>query len=139
MIGKFTLTQGAGFSGVALTLGGDTLDFDLSNLGADEILDSGPGKASVSGISIINLDALTPTLSPGTYTLISVPGGGLTGMFEFSNLQKSETLDGDIVTLTNTPTAETLTVAVPEPIGMGLLSIGALTLLSRRRSEGPIK
>jgi fibronectin-binding autotransporter adhesin len=136
-IGTFTLRQNS-FSGIALTLGGDTLDFDISNLGTDEILDSGPGKASISGVNIINIDALTQALTPGVYTLISIPSGGLTGTFKFANLQTSEVLDGYTLSLTNSSTAETLTV-VPEPIGTGFLSIGALTILSRRRLQGPTK
>ncbi len=131
-IGTFTLTQGASFSGIALTLGGDTLDFDISNLGTDEILDSGPGKASVSGVNTINLDALTPTLTPGVYTLISDPAGGLTGTFKFANLQTTEVLDGYTLSLTNSSTAETLTV-VPEPACIGVLIVGSMTLLGRKR------
>jgi PEP-CTERM motif len=133
-IGTFTLKQNSFFSGAALTLGGDMLDFDISNLGTDEILDSGPGKASVSGVNIINMNTLTPTLTPSTYTLISIPSGGLIGTFEFSNSQTSELLGSYRLTLNNTSTAETITVvAVPEPATMGLVAMGLFGLLRTRR------
>ena len=140
--GTFTLTQGSSFSGIALTLGGDTLDFDISNLGADEILDVGPGTASVSGTNIINMDALTLTLTPGFYTLISDPSGGLTGAFKFANLQTTETLEGYTLSLSNSSTAETLTVSsLPEPgatAAMALVAAGVLIRVRRRELPGAI-
>ena len=147
-IGKFTLKQQAGFSGVALKLGqpsgpGVTLGFDLINTAADELLTSGPGTASVNGINLINIStANDPYLTLGNYALISIPAGGLTGTFDFANglTTESVTVGGNSYTLelTNTDTAETLTV-LPEPAGFAVLAVGGALVVHRRtrRSRFP--
>ena len=76
-VGVFDLNQQAGFSGVALTLGGGTLSFDLSATGADELVVN-KGTAAVPSLNTISFDGLGGSLTPSsTYTLISDPAGGL--------------------------------------------------------------
>ena len=75
-VGTFTLT-GQGSSSTALTLSNATLDFDMGSSSADELWVNG-GTASVSGVNTINISAASgvASLTPGTYTLINVGGGG---------------------------------------------------------------
>jgi hypothetical protein len=144
-IGTFTLNQQSGFHGVALSVG-DTLagsqatfGFDLGNTSADELISSGPGTAAIFGTQTINISTAGDTsLTPGNYTLISIPSGGLTGTFDFASGLSTEsvTVGGTNYTLmlTNTDTTEVLTV-LPEP---GIMTIAALsaTFLLRRRRRG---
>jgi hypothetical protein len=137
-IGTFTLKQQTSFHGTALFFGGFTLGFDLGNNAADELINSGPGTASVNGINIINISTGNDSfLTPDSYTLVSVPGGGLTGTFDFPNglTTESVTVGGSPYTLqlTNTDTAEVLTV-LPEPASAGILILSG-TLLRRRRGR----
>jgi hypothetical protein len=150
-VGTFTLKQETGFqystfngvtsgvSNVALTISGGTLAFDLSNTAADELINSGPGTASVSGTNLINIStAGDPYLTLGNYTLISVPAGGLTGTFDFANglTTESVTVGGSSYTLqlTNTDTAEVLGV-LPEPTGVAFVVLGGTVLLGRYRKR----
>jgi fibronectin-binding autotransporter adhesin len=135
--GTFTLRQESGFVGTALGLRGGTFGFDLTNSAADELLVSGPGKAAFlnSNINSINISTGSDLyLTPGNYTLISVPSGGLTGTFDFPNglTTESVSVGGASYTLqlTNFDTSEVLTV-LPEPSGVLLLLCGLL--LGRRR------
>jgi fibronectin-binding autotransporter adhesin len=136
--GTFTINQNSGFSGTALTLTGATMDFDLGTTSADELIDAGPGVASVTGTNTINLNTAGDAfLTPGIYDLISAPSG-LTGTFDFGNATNTEVLTLDqpyTLTLNNSDTLETLTVSVPEPASIGLLAIGGASLLTRRRKQ----
>jgi hypothetical protein len=129
-----------GFHGTSLSIiGGNTLGFDLSNTTADELINSGPGTAAVSGTNIINIStASAPYLTLGDYPLISVPSGGLTGNFAFANGLTTETVTvgGNDYTLqlTNSDTTETLTV-LPEPTGIAVLAMGTTMLLRRHRKN----
>jgi autotransporter-associated beta strand protein len=81
-VGTFELNQQSGFgsSGTALTLSGATLDFDIGPTGSAQLVVNG-GAAGVSGSNVIDISAASgaASLTPGTYTLLSVAGGGLSG------------------------------------------------------------
>ena len=116
-IGTFAVQQGSGYSGTLFSTNGATLKFNLSSAGADELLLSGPGSVSIAGTNIISLTTIGSSLTPGQQdTLISSPNGGLTGTFEFANSTTSEfvTVGSSLyrLGLTNTPTAETLTIGL---------------------------
>ena len=130
-IGNFTLNQQNSWltSSTALTLGGETLNFDLGSSTADELLVN-RGKASVTGTQIIDIDPLSGIsgLTIGNYTLISLLGGsttgssngtGLTGIFDFSNNTTSESLTVNghnyNLSLTNSSGSEVLNVANGAP------------------------
>ena len=90
-IGTFSLNQQSGFTGPALTLGGATLEFNLSGSAADSLLVS-TGAAAVSGTNTISIAGLGSSLTPGgTYTLISA-ASGLNGTFLFPNNSTAEAL-----------------------------------------------
>ncbi len=119
-VGTFQLQQGSGFGSTALTLGGGTLNFDLNGsvtqyqLPAVDLLAAG-GTASVSGTNTINLTLITPgVLNPGGPINLITAASGLTGTFQFSGGGASENLTVGgvpyVLTLNNTPTAETLTI-----------------------------
>ena len=83
-IGTFNLQQQTTFAGnPALSLNGGTLDFELGSTGADK-LSVAAGTASVLGANTIVITPIGGTLTTGTYPLISVPAGGLTGTFQFA-------------------------------------------------------
>jgi fibronectin-binding autotransporter adhesin len=139
-IDKFTISEPAGFFGSALVLGGGTLGFDLASDAADEIVIDG-GAASVAGINTVDLFTGDSTvLNYGVYTLISDPAGGLTGTFLFPNGLTTETItigsSTFLATLTDSPTAVTLTI--PEPASASIVGMaGAAILIRRRRSCNP--
>jgi len=138
-IGTFRLYQQSGFTGAALYLGvGIGFLLDLGETAADEVVDSGPGTADMAGGNpFINISTAGDAyLTPGSYTLISVPAGGLTGTFDFPNGQTTETVTvggtAYTLTLTNSDTAEVLTV-LPEPASAAIMTLGGIFLLRRRR------
>ncbi len=112
-IGTFSLNQQSGFAGTALTLGGATLNLSSRSDGADSILVN-TGAAAVSGTNTISITGLGTSLTPGTYTLISAPGG-LSGTLLFPNSSTSEALAvGGTpynLTLNSSGTAETVLVS----------------------------
>ncbi len=111
-----TLNVNSGASNTGLTLGSGTLDFNAPTSGAvDTIADQ--GQLSLAGATTINLAGAT--LSPGTYPLITFPGGlapSSSGAFQFSNGSTVETIVNGPVTTTytltpnGTNTAENLVV-----------------------------
>ncbi len=84
-VGTLTLNTLA-FSGTALNLQGGTIVFDLANGGTDRLVVAN-GNAAVSGTNYVSIRSLAglASLSTGTYTLISVPGGGLEGAYYFNS------------------------------------------------------
>jgi len=127
-IGTFTINQTG--STAPLTLAGDdTLDFDLSNSGSDEvIIPSGGSKASSFGTSIngfiatnpIDITPISSTLAPGTYPLISAGTGSLS-LSQFSLATSSLTVSSQSYSLSlsapNTNTLD-LTVALSGPVSL---------------------
>ncbi len=115
-IGTFNLQQQSGFSAnPALSIGGATLNFELNNLGSDE-LTVGAGTATVSGTNTIGITTLGSSLTPGPYTLISAPVGDLTGgTFQFAGGVTSKYVHvGSTyyqLALSNSTHAETVTVS----------------------------
>ena len=94
------------------------LDFDLGSSGTDTLADT--GSATVSGTNTINITGLGSSLSTGhTYNLITA-ASGLTGTFDFKGGITSEILvvggTSYLLTLTNSSTAETLTVSAATTI-----------------------
>jgi fibronectin-binding autotransporter adhesin len=85
-VGTFILNPGSNtFPGVALDLQGGTLKFDLGNGTTDQLIVNS-GASSVSGVNYVSVKtAGLSSLTPGTYTLISSPNGGLAGSFLFNS------------------------------------------------------
>ena len=108
--GTFNLNGTAAISGA-------TLNFDLSSAGADQLAVA--GAASVSGTNNIGYTAFGASLTVGSYNLITAPSGLDGGAWQLT--------DGGLVdyvvvgftvyqlTLSNTATAVTLTVAISPP------------------------
>ena len=117
-IGVFNVQQGSSFGGsnVALTLGGGTLDFELSGSGADRLAVN-VGAASVSGTNTIVVTPLGSSLNVGTYPLITAPGGLNSGggSFQFLGGGQSTFVSAGAslyqLTLNNSAKAESVTVA----------------------------
>ncbi len=117
-IGTFNLQQQASFGAAnpALTLGGATLNFDLSSSGADKLAVN-VGAVSASGTNTIGITPVGTSLTVGnTYTLISAPAGGLSGgTFQFSGGSTSKFVSAGtnsyLLTLHNSSTAQTVSVA----------------------------
>jgi autotransporter-associated beta strand protein len=79
-----TLTLANNSSNVLVLGGSDTIDLEVSAVGADKIVLSGAAAtASVTGTDIVNVTLLSGLTGSGTDTLISAPGGGL-GFTAFS-------------------------------------------------------
>jgi hypothetical protein len=116
-VGTFSVIGGATFPGTALTLGGATLNFDLGASGTnDELIvkkGSSGGVASVTGTQTINVDALSSlsSLSTGAYTLISAGSGLNAGTFTLGSTSLTVGTHTYTLSLSNSATAETLTVA----------------------------
>jgi hypothetical protein len=127
------LEQQAGFSGVAFNCPG-AMNFYLGQTAADEIVDSGPGTASVINAGIQILTNGDTFLTPGSYTLIDVPSGGLTDKI---TLETSPTVTvGGVnyfLSLVDTPTSVVLNVSVPEPASAAVFGVGGIFVLARRR------
>ncbi len=108
--GLVNLQQQTSFVGTALTINTDTLNFDATSTGADQLAVT--GAASVSGTNIIGIST-TGVLSTGTKTLISA-ASGLTGTFQFAGGATAKTVVSGgtpfALVLGNSSTAETLTV-----------------------------
>ena len=102
-----TLTISSATSGATvLTLGNlSALNMDVGAT-ADEIVLSGALKASVSGAVTININGLG-SLSGTTQTLISAPGGGLTGAFTLGSITGN--VSGYNLALVDSSTSLTLT------------------------------
>ncbi|MBS0659089.1 MAG: autotransporter-associated beta strand repeat-containing protein [Verrucomicrobia bacterium] len=137
-LGTFTLNGGtSSFAGPALVLEGGNLRFDLGAASADQLLVAA-GTASVSGANTITLRpaAGLSGLTPGSYDLISVPAGGLSGTFQFSSGAPLNVVTPSIVlnfggnsyrlTLVTTPTALQLVIAPTGPrVAVNLMPLGA--------------
>jgi hypothetical protein len=150
---QFILQQESGYVGNALALGDNTdLIMGVNSTTTDEILVNGPGTAMVSGTQYITLDfnSNTPPFTPGKYTLISDPAGGLTGNFAFQNtfsvgnptattvFEPYTAQEEYELTLLNSNTSEDLAISLvqlPEPASLGLMCLGGTLLLRRRRKE----
>jgi fibronectin-binding autotransporter adhesin len=155
-VGNFSVNQGASFTGTALALDGGTIKMDLGpgSPALDEVVVN-QGNIDVEGSNtlFLSLVAGTTTLTPGTYNLFATTSGAITGEttggFAFSatdagftnvnSTTDTVTLSGGTYTLTLTDpggVAEAINiVAVPEPVGIGMLGLGGLAMLSRRRTR----
>ena len=113
-IGTVNILQQSGFVSNALTLGGATINLELNNTAADQLVVT--GAASVSGTNTINITPLGITLAAGTYPLITA-ASGIGPNFQFSNSSTSEslTVNGTVYSLNlqNSSTVESLVVALP--------------------------
>ncbi len=112
--GTFNLQHQSSFAGPALTLSGGTLNFDLGSSGAADLLAVNSGTAAVSGVNTIGFNSIgAPS---GNYTLISVPGGGLTSGGSFQVVGGGNTtkvpVNGVYFNLTLNPTPTALHVSV---------------------------
>jgi autotransporter-associated beta strand protein len=128
-----------------LTISGGTINvaMDASGNVSNLIINSA---ATVSGSNTINFAAASgvTALTDGTYNLLADTAGGLAGTFVFGNGANMENLtlgsSNYMLSLANSNTAETLTVAaaVPEPATLGLFALGTLGLLligRKRRAQ----
>jgi autotransporter-associated beta strand protein len=124
-----------------LTLGGTAgnasfMMYEVGSLGADRIqLDAGklqvnPGGAIISITPLAGFDV-------GTYDLITFNTGQATGLQNVS--LSSTTMNGYTLSLQTTPTAlQLMVVPVPEPVGLGLFSLGVIGFWKfRRRRRKP--
>lgn len=119
-----------------LTISGGTINVAMDSSGnvSNIVLNSA---AIVSGTNTINFAAASgvTALTDGTYNLLADTAGGLAGTFVFGNGASTETFtlgsSNYMLSLANSSTAETLTVAaaVPEPATLGLLAVSGLTLV----------
>ncbi len=122
--GTFNVQQQASFGAgnTALTINGATLNFDVGH--AADALAVNVGKASVSGANSIGITPLA-NFSTGTFPLITAPAGGLTGTFNFTGGGTSKFLIANSVqytmNLTNSNTAENLTVAYANPVNATII------------------
>ncbi len=119
-IGTFNLRQQTSFAGnPAFSINGATLNFDLASAGAD-LLAVNIGQAAVTGVNSIGITPVGSSLTGGTYPLISVPAGGLTGSFQFAGggTAQGVTVGGQLylLSLLNSNTAESVRVAKAVPV-----------------------
>jgi hypothetical protein len=137
-----TLKQESGFTGIALNLQSSmVMELGVSATAVSEISVIGPGKASVTGTQYIDIDIGNDTSLPlGSFPLLSDPAGGLSGNFAFYPYPATPTTEymslngvNYTLTLSNTDTAETLTISMPEPSSVAVMALGGLALLRRRR------
>ncbi|MGA2440213.1 MAG: autotransporter-associated beta strand repeat-containing protein [Tepidisphaeraceae bacterium] len=76
------------------------------------------------------------TVTPGSpYTLITYTGTDVGGGADLANWQATGVPAGASVVFNDTGTAITATFNVPEPTSIGLLALGAVGLLARRRER----
>ncbi len=126
-VGTFNLQQQASFgpTNTALTINGATLKFDAGNTGFDQLV-VGVGNASVSGTNTIGITGVGSSLTPGVYSLISAPAGGLTGTFQFAGGSQAQFLTVGTtqytINLNNSVTAETARVAYANTMGVRIIS-----------------
>jgi fibronectin-binding autotransporter adhesin len=123
VIGTFNLRQQNNYSGQALTIGGSynapMLSFEINSAGADSlVLTNTQATASVGPAgATIDVVALSPLTSGATFTLISIPGGGLGGAkltYPSGATSEIRTISGSPywLTLHNTNTAESISAAL---------------------------
>ncbi|HUB25519.1 MAG TPA: autotransporter-associated beta strand repeat-containing protein [Tepidisphaeraceae bacterium] len=123
--GGLTLYEASGFLGPAVALHGATLDFDLVNAAADDLIVNGPGVVNSSGANTINVvtsGAIAPNV--GTYQLIS-DSNGFTGSGTFG-LAGNPIVNYEGVnytySLSHTSTSENLVITAPHYARAMLLS-----------------
>ncbi len=106
-VGTFNVSGSS--TGASVTLPGINLGFDLGVSATDTL--NIANTASISGVNTINLTQLSTAVQNGAYNLITA-ASGLTGSFQFSNgMQTMNTSSGVTLALSNSDTAETLTVS----------------------------
>ncbi|HEX4124558.1 MAG TPA: PEP-CTERM sorting domain-containing protein [Tepidisphaeraceae bacterium] len=122
--GAVSFGSGTNYFSLALNSTNDTTDMLLAN-GAVTL---GTGTT----LSVTDAD-INPSLASGTSFVILDATGGLTGTF--TGMPNGSTLDVDSNDYTVNYSADevTLTSFVPEPSSLSLLSLGACSLLTRRR------
>ena len=138
--GAFQLNQQTNFGGTSLSINGATLSFDVSSGGADQLATA--GGASVSGVNFINVAAVGAGLTPNsTYTLLSA-ASGLGGNFVFADGANNESLtvgsSSYNLTLSNSDTAETLTIGDAQPLASSPVSGSPPGLATYSLSDGSI-
>jgi fibronectin-binding autotransporter adhesin len=117
-IGTLTASAGVTFTGATAAYDDDINAAGLSDLLATTNLNLGT-------TSTLNVNVLDST-SGSPYT-IATYSGTLTGTFATTNLPAGYSIDY------GTGTNSSITLIVPEPASVGLLGIGSLALLHRRR------
>ena len=130
-INTFTFNPGAGQLALALQNGG--LGLDLGNGVADQFVIQS-GTLTVGGKNSIRLTTGS-ALTPGTYTLVSAPAGGLTGNFQFDGgntilspaLTQIKKVGGVFykLTLQNSDTAERVVVAPATAPAINIMPLGS--------------
>ncbi len=130
-INTFMINPGAGQP--ALTLQGGGLGLDLGSGTADQFVIQS-GVLSVSGTNNVRLTTGS-SLTPGTYTLVSAPAGGLTGNFQFDGgttiLAPAQTQIKQVggvfykLTLQNSATAEKVVVTPATAPVINLMPLGS--------------
>ena len=135
-VGQLTSTGGSGVANNTTSAGdplGDTLEFQI---GSGTINTLTASSAVMSGATGIELNTTSgSTITPGTYTLISSTGGGLSGSIVFAggqNLtvsanQAIENIGGTNyrLTLADTGSAVTVTVAAAPAHTIAIMPLGA--------------
>lgn len=138
-INTFTINPGAGQPALTLQNGG--LGLDLGNGVADQFVVAS-GTVAVSGKNSIRLTTGT-ALTPGTYTLVSAPGGVLAGTYQFDGgntilvpaLTQTKNVGGTFYKLTLQSSATAVQVVVA-PVTAPVINIMPLGSSSTRGFGG---
>ena len=141
--GQLTLNQEQGFNGTALTLNGTQFEFFAADNGVGQLDLSGPGTVEVLNPGTPELIGLDPFeasyLTPGTYTLIDSPIGGLdNATWTYGGPTSFTASDASTYyfSISHTDNLLQLTIAgptgMPEPTSLGLMAVGVGLLMRRR-------